>query len=317
MSRKNLLDRISQLDRLTPSETKLVAFFEENYPLTAFETISSVSEKSGVSKATVGRLLNHLGYQGFTDLKIDIRQDVVDRLESPIDRYTDRRNEMDEAGDDFLAQHVSCTMKNLEETLTRNKPETINRAAELMTAPKGGLYVMGGATSNSMAHFFHLLAKYMRKRVYLLNADMSTIRHQLIDVCKDDVLLAITHYRFSAYTVRVAKWFHKIGCPVILLSDREATPLSDIADIRLYARSAGLPLFNSRVGTLLVLETLLMAMAPLLEEKMRLRFNVFEDMRDDFETFAAWPGGVVPPSARQMAHHTNGGKNGSKDTKTD
>jgi len=271
MGRKNLLDRISQLDRLTPSETKLVAFFEENYHLTAFETISSVSEKSGVSKATVGRLLNHLGYQGFTDLMIDIRQDVVDRLESPIDRYIDRRN----------------------------------------------LYVMGGATSNSLAHFFYLLAKYMRKRVYLLNADMSTIRHQLIDVCNDDVLLCITHYRFSAYTIRVAKWFHKIGCPVILLSDREATPLSDIADIRLYARSAGLPLFNSRVATLLVLEALLMAMAPLLEEKMRHRFNVFEDMRDDFETFAAWPGGAVPPRARQIARHTNGGKNGRKDTKTD
>jgi hypothetical protein len=60
-----------------------------------------------------------------------------------------------------------------------------------------------------------------------------------------------------------------------------------------------------------------MAMAPLLEEKMRHRFNVFEDMRDDFEIFAAWPGGVVPPSARQIADYMNGGKNGRKDTKTD
>ena len=71
------------------------------------------------------------------------------------------------------------------------------------------------------------------------------------------------------------------------------------------------------LATLLVLEALLMAMAPLLEEKMRHRFNVFEDMRDDFETFAAWPGGVVPPNARQIAHHTNGGKRGRRGTKTD
>jgi DNA-binding MurR/RpiR family transcriptional regulator len=312
MSRKNLLERIRLLGSLTPSEAKIVAFFEDNFPLAAFETISSVSQKAGVGKATVGRFLNRLGYQGFTEFMADIRQDVVDRLVSPIDRYTGRREEMAAAGDDFLAQHVGYTMKNLEETLARNKPELINQAAKLMAGGKGDLYVMGAATSQALAHFFYLLAKYMRKRVYLLDANMSTIRHQLIDVCKDDVLLAITHYRFSTYTVKVATWFHKLGCPLILLADKEVTPLSDVADIQLYARSAGPPLFNSRVSALLVLETLLMAMAPMLEDKMYQRFQVFEDLRDDFGTFTNWPGKVVTPGAHHEAMGKTGGDEGKK-----
>ena len=301
MSRKNLLERIRQLDRLTPSEAKLAAYLEDNFPLTAFETISSVSQKAEVGKATVGRFLKKLGYQGFIEFMDDIRQDVVQRLESPIDRYSGRREEMAEAGDDFLSQHVAYSIKNLQETLARNSPELINQAADLMTREQGSLYVMGAATSHSLAHFFYLLAKYMRKRVYLLEANMSTIRHQLIDVTKDDVLLAITHYRFSTYTVKVGNRFHKLGCPVILLSDKEATPLSEAADIQLYARSAGPPLFNSRVAALLVLETLLVAMAPRLEDKLYQRFEVFEELRSDFGTFSAWPGASPPGSQHPVA----------------
>ena len=286
MSRRNFIERIRQLGRLTASEAKVAAFFEENFPLAAFETISSVSEKAGVGKATVGRFLKRLGYQGFTAFMEDIRQDVVDRLESPIDRYTGRKDELAAAGDDFLARHVAYSIKNLEETLARNKPEQINRAAEMMTAAKGSLYVVGAATSQALSHFFYLLAKYMRKRVHLLDVNMATIPHQLIDVTPDDVLLAITHYRFSTYTVKIAKWFKKTGCSLILLSDKEVTPLSEFADIQLYARSAGPPLFNSRVAALLVLETLLMAMAPRLEDEMYQRFKAFEDMRGDFATFS-------------------------------
>ena len=312
MSEKHLLDRIRGLGHLTPSEAKIAAFLEDNFTLTVFETISSVSEKAKVGKATVGRFLKRLGYTGFTEFMADIRQDVVDRLESPIDRYTGRREEMAAAGDDFLAQHVRYTIKNLEETLARNKPEQIKQAAKLMTGAKGRLYVLGAATSQALAHFFYLLAKYMSKRVQLLDVDMSTTPHELIDVSKDDVLLAIMYYRFSSYTVKIAQWFHSVGCPVILLADKEATPLSEVADIQLYARSAGPPLFNSRVAALLMLETLLMAMAPLLEDKMYQRFKVFEELRGEFGTFSVWPGLKTHPDAQHQTPSEDKTQDGRK-----
>ena len=66
MKRESFLQRIRSLGKLTPSEAKVEAFFESNYPLTAFETITSVSKKAGVGTATVGRFLKRLGYNGFS-----------------------------------------------------------------------------------------------------------------------------------------------------------------------------------------------------------------------------------------------------------
>mgnify|MGYP003957327561 CR=1 FL=1 len=59
--------------------------------------------------------------------------------------------------------------------------------------------------------------------------------------------------------------------------------------IQLYARSEGPPLFNSRIASMLVLESLLVAMAPHLESQLYKRFEIFEELREEFSTFARWP----------------------------
>lgn len=285
----NLIQRIRGLDKLTPSEAKVAAFIEANYPLTAFETISSISEKAGVGKATVGRLLNRLGYQSFSDLMDDARREVVSRLESPIDRYLSRKNTLDDEGADYLGQHIKYTLKNFNETRARMDPGQLKKAAELLAYSEGHLYCMGAATSHALAYFFYLLSMYLRDRVHLLNAEPSTLPHSLIDVSSNDVLLAITHYRFSSQTTKVAHRFAKKKATIILITDREVTPISDIATVQIVASSEGPPLFNSRCGTLLVLESLLTSMAMLLEDQVHRRFETFEQLREEFETYSQWP----------------------------
>ena len=291
MKKETFLQRIRRLDKLTPSEVKVAAYFEANYPLTAFETIASVSQTAGVSKATVGRFLTRLGYRGFSDFMKDIREVVVSRLESPIDRYTGRKEQIKGAGVDFLGKHLGITLKNLKETHARMDPEQLRKAADVMAACKGDLYVLGAATSQALASYFYLLTKYMRRRVVLLDANFSTIRHQLVDVRSQDVLLAITHYRFSKHTAKIARWFAAKKCPIIVIADRENNLMSDIAAFQFFARSEGPPLFNSRIAAMMILESLLMAMAPVLESQMYPRFEVFEELREVFDTHPPWPAG--------------------------
>ncbi len=293
MKKENFLQRIRRLEKLTPSESKVAAYFEINYPLTAFETIESVSHKSGVSKATTGRFLTRLGYKGFSDFMQDMRRVVVSRLESPIERYSGSREQIKGKGVDFLSNHLDITLKNLEETQARMDLHQLKKAAEVIAACKGHLYIMGTATSQALALYFYLLTKYMHPHAILLDANFSTIRHQLVDVGAQDVLLAITHFRFSNHTAKVAKWFAAQKSRIIVIADRENNPLSDIADFQFYARSEGPPLFNSRIAALMILESLLMAMAPILEPQMYKRFEVFEELREVFETHPPWPTGVT------------------------
>jgi DNA-binding MurR/RpiR family transcriptional regulator len=273
MSLKTFSQRIRSLGKLSPSEARVADFLESNYPLTAFETIASVSQKAGVGKATVSRFLQRLGYSGFTEFMDEIRKDVVQRLETPIDRLSERKDQLRGVGADYLSQHIEYAFKNLEETRNRIDTDQFREAARMLATCKGTVYVMGAATSQSLAQFFYLLAKYVRGDVFLLDANIGNMMH----------------HRFSSQTVKVSRWFKRIGAPVILLADKESTPISDIVDIQLFARSECPPLFHSRVATLLVLEALLVAMIPYLEEQVFERFQVFEELREEFGVFAAWP----------------------------
>lgn len=59
------------------------------------------------------------------------------------------------------------------------------------------------------------------------------LAHQLADVSKNDVILAMTHQRFAKITINISKWFKKQHEKVVLLFDRENTLISKYADVQL------------------------------------------------------------------------------------
>jgi len=61
MATNNLIERIRALKKLTPSEAKIAVFLSRCFPEIVFENVTTISPKSGVSKATVVRFISRLG----------------------------------------------------------------------------------------------------------------------------------------------------------------------------------------------------------------------------------------------------------------
>ncbi len=286
MDSDNVLHRIRNLGKLTRSEAKIAAYLEKNYPLTAFETIVSISKKASVGKATVGRFINRLGYKGFPEFMSSVRRDVVTRLETPIEQYSHKKKTVASDDTDFLYQHISYAIENLNETYARLDQKQFSAAAEIMAKCPGKLYITGAATSQSLANYFYLLVCYLRENARFIDCNVSTLAHRLGDISPEDTLFAITHYRFSAVTENIVRWFKKKGCRVIVLSDREVTPVSDIVDIQMVTRSNSPLMFNSRCASFLLLEALISAMTPLLDPQVYSRFNSFDEFFKKFSVFS-------------------------------
>lgn len=295
MSEETLQQRIRKLKKLTKSEMKIAELFERENHYLAFETLQTLSTKAGVGLATMGRFVNKLGYKNFADFIESTKKEVVARLDSPIEQYAARKHSYPEKNDDFLGMHIDYAIKSLKEMQTRIVPEDIHKAASLIANSKGTLYVIGAATSQGLAYFFHMLAMYLKSQVVLLDANPSLLSHRLIDVSSDDVLVAIMHYRFSTQTALAGDYFCSKGGKLILVSDRELTPLSDKATVQFVARSESPSMFNSRCGTLIILETLISATIPLLEAQVYERFVTFEKLREEFGTF------VMPASSQKKS----------------
>jgi DNA-binding MurR/RpiR family transcriptional regulator len=282
---KNLLQRIKGLEKLTRSEEKIAAFLEHHYPLTAFETITSISTKASVGKATVGRFIKRLGYRNFPDFMNSIQDEMISRLESPIERYAKKRVTDAKQAEDQLELHISHAIRNLQETLKRIDKIRFNEAAELMATCEGRLFVAGAATSQALADYFHLLASYLRRDVHLVDVNAGTLAHQLADVSSNDVLFAMTHQRFAKITVQISGWFKKRKGRVVLLTDRENTPISGQADIQLVSYSRAPVMFASRCSSFLILEALIARMTIILDPLVHERFALFDDFFRDFSPF--------------------------------
>ncbi|MCK5515356.1 MAG: MurR/RpiR family transcriptional regulator [Desulfobulbaceae bacterium] len=291
MESDNLLYRIRNLGKLTRSEAKIANYLEKNYPLTAFETIVSISEKADVGKATVGRFIKKLGYDGFLGFMSSVRRDVVTRLETPIEQYLQKKDTVTSADTDFFRQHISFAIENFNETYARLDKKQFDAAAEILAKCPGKLYITGAATSQALANYFYLLVCYLREDAKFIDCNISTLAHRLADVSSEDVLFAITHYRFSAVTENIVHWFKQKGCKVILLSDREVNPVADIVDIQMVTRSDTPLMFNSRCATFLLLETLISAMTPLLDPQVFNRFQSFDIFFKKLSVFSS----TIPP----------------------
>ncbi len=312
MGDETLLQRIRGLDTLTKSESKIASLLEREYRYLAFETIQTLSAKAGVGMATVGRFINRLGYDSFSTFMDGVKKELFARLDTPIEQYAVRKKAGGEIDVDPLTRQIEYSIRNLKEMQARISRDDIDRAARLIAESKGTLYIMGAATSQGLAYFFHMLAMYIKGSVVLLDANPSLLAHRLIDVSENDLLVAITHHRFSAQTMDAARWFNGRGGNIILVSDREFTPISDIATIQLVACSESPAMFNSRCGTLVILETLIAATIPLMEKQVYERFASFEELRAQFGAFAS-PGVAKPKPASKHEGAEDVSRTGSQE----
>src|SRR5436190_23180612 len=78
---RRLDDRLDAArSELTPAERKVAAAVLADRELVAFGTVAAVAERAGASGATVVRLANRLGYDGFRGLQESLRDELTARL---------------------------------------------------------------------------------------------------------------------------------------------------------------------------------------------------------------------------------------------
>ena len=280
---KTILQRIQALDALSEAEIKVAHYYESGYPLSLSHSINQVSQTCAVSVATVSRFIRRLGYESFYDLKAEANTTLETRLTSPIERYAKRprkKNQL-EGGSAYLEACIA----NLSETAHRIDAADFARAVEILVRAKR-LFVIGAASASALASYFAIFARYARPGVIALAPDISTLPHALADVGKDDALLAITHYRFSRVTSKIGRFFHAQGAPLVLLTDRNANPLTSVATVTLSVVAENMPLFNSRVATLALLEALFNGMLPFCEKTIKSRFAVMEELFDTLGVYS-------------------------------
>lgn len=287
MSRANELNqRIRALDQLTPSESKIADYFSRNYWNLVFENTTSISDNTGVSKATVVRFISKLGYKRFSAFIEDLRKEFEEGQGSlPVRYYLKKKLLADDGEKDVLGHSFSNIIKNLQQTHARIDQDQFWEAARLIARTQSAVFITGQRSSYALAYLFYNMIHRIRPSCNLIGSQAASLPDRLIDVGSEDLLFAIFRHPYAKTTLRIAQHFERCGAPVILLTDSSFNPLQSKARVQIEVDTEGVSIFTSSAAVVAVLESLNTAVLKFCDDTLYQRLEKSEALYNDFEVF--------------------------------
>ena len=299
MAKNHLEKRIRTLKRLTPSEIKIAEYLTTHFQEIAFDNVTSLSSKSGVSKATVVRFITKLGYDGFSDFKNDLRRESALMQEPLAKRYSMMKEQLSYDEDDTLGRSLESIIKNLESTFRTIDKELIMKAARRLVRAQGHLYVLGQRTSLSFAHLFYVYIQRIRPNTHLMGFNDTLLPDTLMDIESIDLLFVISRYPYCEKTLKIVEHCSNQGIDIVLISDSEFSPLADLATIHITVLSEAVMNLRSFSPLAVLLEILHIACLQCCESPIHERLEEAERLYTEFDVFS--PRKSINPSGQKSA----------------
>ncbi|MEW6262040.1 MAG: MurR/RpiR family transcriptional regulator [Thermodesulfobacteriota bacterium] len=218
---------LEKMDRLTTAQQRVANFIIEHYDEALFLTVSRLAMKAGVSEATVIRLTQALGFDGYPDMQRMLRENLQNRL-STVTRAEEAIKHAQDDGD-ILGQVIRQDTQNLAQTLQNIPVETFNQAVKDIRSARA-IYVIGLRGAHAPALIFGLYLSFLRKKVHILTPGIGDVWNNILGIGSEDLVLGISFPRYTRLTVELLAYAHEQGTKVGVITDSVMSPLAREAD---------------------------------------------------------------------------------------
>ena len=274
ISSKAFYSRIQEkLESLSKMERKTAECMAENQDKLIYASITELAELAGTSEATVTRVCTKLGYSGFQALKVSVARELVSQQEKiHEDLKADSPPEMIIDKIFSSAIHtLTMTRKALDGKAVAGSIEALCRARRIVIVGNGN----SGAIALDAQHKFLRIG---------LDASAYTDDHMqmiaVVSMTKEDVLIAISHSGSSRDVAEAMQVAKENGATVISITNNGISPVSKLADIRLYTYSQETKYrtyaISSRMAELTIIDTLYTGVSLRLGDKAIQNFEALE-----------------------------------------
>ena len=279
-------DILSVLEELAPTfskgQRKIAAYITEFYDKAAFMTASRLGKAVGVSESTVVRFAVELGYDGYPSMQKAMQEMVLNRLTSVqrIGVTNDRIGDQDVLS--MVLQADADKLRQTNETVDR---EAFQSAVQAILQARR-IYLLGVRSASVLVNFLGYYLNYMFDNVHVVTTSgTSEIFEKLVNVTQEDVVIAFSFPRYSASTVKGVQYCHSVGAKVIGITNSNLSPLGQVSDYVLVAKSDMVSLVDSLVAPLSVVNALIVALAAGREQELEKTFNTLEKVWEEYHVY--------------------------------
>lgn len=215
------------LPYLSPGQARLMRFILDNLSYVAFAPASEVGRKAGVSAATVVRLCQALGYEGYSDFQEEVRHTF------PSYAATIRQVEKKELGEDesLLEEVFSLNSANLSETLANISREELDKAVDAVYKADS-ILVCGLGISASLALFLSRSLRIMGFSARELISGGIDLALEVAHLKSSDMVIGISFWRYVKDMVRLMTRAKEAGAATMVITDSLASPVAQFADYK-------------------------------------------------------------------------------------
>ncbi len=245
-------------ETLTPAQERALRYIFENIEEAVFSTATTLAKRAGVSEATLVRLAQTLGFDGYPRLRDALRQRYQDRF-STVHRLEETSEHIGGQAE-ILQRVIQQDIENLSKTLQDISPEIFSQVVEDLLSAKR-IFIAGFRGSYAPAVLFSLYLRFLKKEVWLLTNTYGEMWDVLYELNEHDLLFAISFPRYTTLTVEVVKYVRSRGVKVIALTDSILSPLGRRADLVVPVRCSLDSYIESFTAAISIFNAILTAMS--------------------------------------------------------
>lgn len=233
---KNIFYMIDSKYNSLSKTFKIIAdFVKENYTIISFLSIKEVTEKIGVSSASVTRFSQEMGFSGYPALQKEI-QKIVEKEIVPMREFKHFISSSNEE-DNVLQKTIDLNINTLKTTYSDELYESFQKAIDLIVESRK-VYIIGSRSSYTVAYYLSFMLKGFMENIELLSAGTEDISTKLAYIKKDDVLITISFSHYTKFTSKITQYFKDNGSKVIAITDSYSSPVAIKADTTLIAKNS-------------------------------------------------------------------------------
>ncbi len=263
-------------------QRRIAQYILDEYDKAAFMTAAKLGKTVGVSESTVVRFAVSLGFDGYPSMQKAMQEMVLTRLTSVqrLESANDRIGDKDIVS--MVLQSDAEKLRRTDETLNR---EDFRKAVDAIVNAKR-VYIMGVRSTAPLANFLGYYLRYLSDNVYIVTVSgAGEMFEHIAGVNANDAVIAFSFPRYSTTTVKGAQYCASAGATVIGLTDSTLSPLAQVCDHVLLAKSDMVSLVDTLVAPLSVVNALIVAVSARREAELTRRLASLENIWETYHVY--------------------------------
>lgn len=208
--------------RFTPTQKRIVHYITDHPGEALLLSVSDLARRAKVSEASVVRLAQALGFDGYTALQKEFHKNVKDRL-STVARIEQTVTHIRNA-EDALVKVFQQDIENLSKTLAGVPVEVFGKVvSEIQNSPR--VFVLGLRGAHAPAVLLATYLRFLGKNVNLLTSGHGELWDIVQKFNSKDLVIGIGIRRYTRTTVEVLEFARSRGAKVGVITDAPLSPL--------------------------------------------------------------------------------------------